>query len=358
MPKLRPVPVAVPKDLANSMPAIQGAHKALRKELGGVANTEKKALWGTAGASQLAVDPFDGRVSKKDEAAMIKLASDPTVGPIQVLKRLAQQGSMDPGAGVLHRNDKLGSFLGGRIKSFAVIEGTATKAADGTKTAGSGAKLSVQVEYAATRGETKKIMDLMGKDAVRLDTDAAGKPKSIKARINLEANVTATGIRDIHFSASIDHVPALDALKLLAQIGSEDVEFPAALPLKVLMQENSTFSMQFQGQKGANIGMKANLSALNALDDQQRLPDAMLSFNLDGAMKKYDGKDFLDTGKLDVSLDSKLNVLWQDDGSIELQVQDAKGKYVKYDTANKLGMDVNEGMILMLIAAAATSLDG
>jgi hypothetical protein len=358
VPKLRPVPVAVPKDLHTSMSSMRDAHRALRKELGGVPNTEKAALWGKAGTSKLAVDPFDGRVSKSDEAAMVKLAADPAVGPIQVLKRLAQQGSMDPGAGVLHRNDKLGSFLGGRIKSFAVLEGTATKAADGTKQAGNGAKLSVQVEYQATRGETKKIMDLMGKDAVRLDTDAAGKPQSIKARINLEANVTATGIRDIHFSASIDHVPALDAMKLLAQIGSEDIEFPAALPLKVLMQNNSTFSMQFQGQKGANIGLKANLSALNSLDDQQRLPDAMLSANLDGTMKKIDGKDFLDTGKLDVSLDSKLNVLWKDDGAIELQVQDGKGKYVKYDTANKLGMEVNEGMILMLLAAAGTSLDG
>jgi hypothetical protein len=358
VPKISPVKVAVAKDLATAMPALQDAHRALRKELGGVANTERAALWGKAGASRLAVDPFDGRVSKGDEQAMIKLAADPTVGPIQVLKRLAQQGSKDPGAGVLHRSDKLGDFLGGRIKSYAVIEGTATKAADGTKKPGQGAKLSVQVEYQATRAETKRIMDLMGKDAVRLDTDANGKAKSIKARINLEAKVTSTGIRDIHFSASIDHVPAIDSLKLLKQIGSEKVEFPAALPLKVMMQNNSTFSMQFAGQKGANIGLKANLSALNELDEQQRLPDALLSANLDGAMKKIDGKDFLDTGKLDLSLDSKLNVLWKDDGAIELEVQDASGKYVKYDTANKLGMEVNEGMILMLLAAAATSLDG
>lgn len=348
---ITPVNVNVPRDLTSHADNIKEDAAKLRDELGGMSNAERAKLFGHIGDSHIAPDFFDKKINDNDEQALVQLAG--MMGASKALSAVAKQGAEDPGAGLLHRSDRLGSYLGGYIRSLAVIQGTATKGANGEKVKGDGAKLQVQVEYEATRAETRKIMDVMGRDAVKLDTDGSGKPLQLKARLNLDAKITETGIRDIHFSASIDHVPAIDALKLLKEIGDDEIEFPAALPLKVLMQNNSEFSMNFLGREGANIGLKANLSALNELDDSDRVPDALLSANADGDMIDVDGKQFLDFGKLDVSLDSKMNVLWDDAGNITLEIQDDEGKYVPYDTQSNLGMPLNDGMVMMLIAAAA-----
>jgi hypothetical protein len=356
MPTINRVAVNVPRDLATSMDEINNKAEQLREEIGGMSNTERAAVYGGyVGQSNKAIDPFDRKVNENDQNALVALAM--SKGPMALAQALAAQGKVDPGAGVLHRSDKT-SFLGGRLRSLGIVQGTAAKAADGTKVTGDGANVQIQVEYEATKKETKQILDATGAaDAVKPDLDANGDPLSIKARINLDCRFAEDGIRDIHFSASIDHVPAIDAMRLLKEIGDDEIEFPAALPLKVLMQNNSTFSMQFNGLEGANVGLRANLSTLNELDDSDRIPDAMLSANADAEMETIDGKQFLDFGKLDISLDSKMNILKNQDGSYRFEIQDENGKYVEYDVKAKLGMDVTDGMLMMMLGMAAQGLD-
>jgi hypothetical protein len=348
------VNVNVPRSLAQNIGEIRDEAKKLREDIGGMGNDERAKLYGGfIGQSNVAFDPFDGKINRNDENQILALAMQ---SPTGAFKALAAQGAEDPGIGVLHRSDDA-SFLQGKIKSMAVIKGTASKGEDGSKVKGDGADLSVQVEYQATRGETRRVLDVMGRDAVRFDEEN-GKPKNISARLNVDGKICEDGIRDIHFSAKLDHMPAVDAMKLLAELGSEEVEFPAALPLQVMMQAGAQFSMEFMNGKG-NVALHGDLVALNELDDSDRIPSAIISANADGAMETHDGKQFLDLGTLDVSLDSKMNILWDDKGKLSFEIQDENGKYQKYDTG-KLGMsDVDEkSLVFMLMGAMAGGLDG
>jgi hypothetical protein len=341
------VPVNVARNLSQNIGEMRNEAKQLREEIGGMDNDDRAKLYGGfIGQSHTAFDPFDGKINKNDENQILQLAMQ---SPTGAFKALAAQGKQDPGIGVLHRSDDA-SFLQGSIKSMAVIKGTASKGKDGAKVEGHGADLSVQVEYKATRGETRSLLDVMGRDSVRFD-EVNGKPQNLAARINVDAKITEDGIRDIHFSAKVEHMPGVDAMKLLAEIGSEEVEFPAALPLQVMMQAGAQFSMEFMNGKG-NVGLRGDLVALNEFDDSDRIPHALLSANADGAMEQVDGKQFLDLGTIDLSLDSKMNILWDDQGKLSLEIQDADGKYQKYDTS-KFGMsDVDEKSLIFLLMGA------
>ena len=272
-----------------------------------------------------------------------------TEGPTEMFMKLAKQGAVDGGKGTLQRTDDTG-FLQGRIRSLAVVSGTATVDDAGKMKKGDGARLDVQVEYEATTAETRSFVDAyLEKDTVKLD-QKDGKSKRLKLRGNLDARITEDGIRDIHFSMKLDHMPAIDALKMMKAIGDEEIEIPAALPLQILMKQGANFSFNVEGGNGYNFGVDgANLSALNELDEGDRVPDALLSANTDGEMVKIDGRQFLDLGTVDVSLDSKINILWDDQKNLTLQVQDENGKYQTYDAA-KLGLpSTNERELLMAL---------
>ncbi len=351
-----PVNVHVPTDLAQTLAAQRRAAHALREDLGGVDNATRAQTWGTIGRSHTAPDFFDGSMNPADQKAFAAVAGDPHKGPIEALQALAEQGAQEVGVGVLSRNDKL-SFLGGHVRSYAVVAGTAKKGADGAKIAGHGAKLSVQVEYESTRSETKKILDVVGGSA-HPDVDGKGHPKNFKARLNLEADIRKTGLHNIHFAAQVDGVPAVDALALIKDIGDEKVDFPAALPLKVLLQKGNALNVQIDRKKGASIALRTNLEVLKDLDiGDDKIPNALLSASLDGAVKDFDGKDFLDVGSLKVSLDSKLNILWDNKGKVTLEVQDATGKYVPYDTQAAFGTDLDKDTVLMLLGMAGSALN-
>lgn len=337
------VKVNIPKDLEENMGALKKDALTMREKIGGMSNADRAAMWGKIGKSNVAPDFFDGKINKNEEESFLKLAK--TIGPIKVLKNIAKQGTVDPGIGVLHRHDKLGSWLGGGFSSYAVIQGTATEAGKGD-----GAKMQVQIEYKSTKAETRKLMDMIARDDIKLDTDAAGKTKHLKARFNVEADIRDDGIRNLHLTASVDGVPAVDALKLLKEIGNEEADFPLALPLKIMMQQGANFSANFNPITGGNIGLTASLGALEDFD--RRIPDAMLSANVDGEMKKIDGKQYFDVGNLDISLDSRLNVLWDDQGKIRIEYQGEDGKFKPYNTGDNLGMELEESIVIFLLAAA------
>ena len=254
--------------------------------------------------------------------------------------------------GVLFRSDKIGSWLDGKINSYAIVEGTATVAPNDTKVPGDGSKIRVQIEYQSSTTETRKLYDVMKEKAgdVVADKDARGREQPLKLRVNLDCQATQTGLRDIHISFCVDHMPAAEVLKLIKSVGDENIEFPASLALRMLIKENQNFSMHLKGKEGFHAGFTASLGVLESADT--RIPAALLSASVDGQMVKLSEKDFLDLGKVEVSLDSRLNILWDEQGKLSLQYQKPDGKYVTYDTKKHFGMDLSDDNVLELLGLA------
>ena len=207
--KLGRVNVSVPRDLHENLSTIkQEGHKA--REAGAKPSVDLlRELWGDIGESHRPHDPMDGRVNQNDQNVLIQTAL--TQGPTEMFAKLAKQGAEDGGKGTLQRTDDFG-YLDGKISSIAVVSGTATVDDQGNKVKGDGARLDVQVQYEATTGETRRFIDAyLDRDAVKLDEEG-GKAKRLKLRGNMDARITEDGIRDIHFSLKLDHMPAIDAL--------------------------------------------------------------------------------------------------------------------------------------------------
>lgn len=350
MTKLTPVQVSSRPDLTETIKTAKPEAMAARRAVG-PSELKSKEAWGKAG-----VDLFDGKIGDGDQKAFLSLAMDRTKGGIiGALKTVAAQGAGDPGMGLLQRTDKTG-FLDGSISSLAVVSGTATNN-NGVKVKGEGAKLEVQVQYEATTAETRKASGMIAgaRSAVKVDRDANGKIQNLKARINVEGDVRPDGIRNLSFSAIIENVPAVDAKQLLKKIGSDEIEFPAALPLKVLMQAGAEFNMQFVGAEGMNVGLRGNLEVLDGFDS--RIPAAVVSANVDGKMVNDGKKQLFDGGTAHISLDSKVNLLWDDKGDIRLEYQDKTGKYVPYDSKKNFGRELSGDMLMGLIGLVAMGMN-